>query len=167
MKRLPSFLLLALYAVAMMVAGGCAASARTGAGLDRTQGLTLDMHVRDGGAMWLYDVRADGGIGYAGGHDATLRRFSWTDTMSDEEIAELRLLVERFNWTNRQRSRETGEGARRYTVNVRQAGGGGGRFEVQGDREDVVAINALLHRICLRRLDAELDALPQPGLRPR
>lgn len=167
MKRLLSFLLFASCLAAIMTAGGCAANSRTGTGPDRTQGLTLDMFVRDGGAMWLYDVRDDGSISYAGGQDAAQRRFSWTGTMSDEEIAELRSLVNRFNWTTRQRSRETGDGTRRYTINVRQAGGGGGRFEVRGDREDVAAVNALLHRICLRRLDAELDALPQPGLRPR
>ncbi len=127
-----------------------------------TGGIRLELHVSGPQNLAvLYRVEPDGTIAYGGGPDARARRTTWTGRMTDQEIAELRSLLERHGWLDRKPA-STGE-PRALVSRIEVKGPGGfHRYTVRGESTDVEPVQEFLDRVARRRLDEVLDSLPRP-----
>jgi hypothetical protein len=165
-ERLPpmprsELLTIHLLVIALNLAG-CASSHGPRAN-SPTSGLELTMFVRDStSAEAFYRVWRDGTLGFGGGMDARLERTSWTGPMSAEEIRALHRLLEVHNWysANPVSTHAPKDQLYRITVHAPQARK---RFRVKGESPDVQPIRKLLEHASLRRLEGELQRLPEPS----
>lgn len=132
-----------------------------------TGGLELRMFVRDAsGAESLYQVNRDGSIEFGGGVNARLDRTTWKGQLTLDEIQRLRSLIESHGWYERNPP-STGEPPDmlyRVTINSTQARK---RFKVMGESSEVAPVRDVLFHAALRRVQPDLERLPQPSvLRP-
>jgi len=151
----------AAIAIALTVAGGCAAPAPPA--VDATGGVTLHLRMFDteGGAAALYDVARDGTLGFGGGIDARIDAIAWTGAMSAEEIADLRAALEAQQWFDPPPKGDGNPETLSYQVDLRGPSGRA-RFRATGRCPPVEAVLAVLDRIARKRFDPYLQTLPQP-----
>ncbi len=142
---------------------GCASSQRAGGD---SIGIALDLLVEQDDSIALYRVADDGTISFAGGYDARMRRFTWTDDLTQQEISSLRTILEARIWNDRRRDRgEVREGERRSTIMLHAPQRN--RIIVHGQQpQEVQDLEELLVEAAARRFEHEIEALPKPGPLP-
>lgn len=114
----------------------------------------------------LYRVERDGSIHWGGGMKARLDKTIWTGQMTEDERRQLHELLVQHQWFDRDPVSTNEPKGRRYEVNV-SGTDGSNHFRAKGANAEIEPVANLLEKICLRRLEPELKALPQPGLQKR
>jgi len=124
------------------------------------------MYVRDASLAESYYVIDDKGqLGFGGGLDARLTRTSWTTTLSEAEIGELNRLIDQHRWIGGG-FKSTNEPAKFiYRIDVRNSEGSS-RYNLKGDHPEIAPVRDWLHNVSLRRLEPDLQKLPEPGKQP-
>ena len=128
-----------------------------------TGGLEFTLFVRDStGSESFYQVTPDGSLGWAGGLYARLYSPKWSGALTADEIKTLQtLLAERQYFLSKPPS--SGEPEKHiYRVYV-NAPEHRTRFTVKGMSPEIEPIRELLANASLRRLEDDLDRLPQPS----
>lgn len=157
------FLVLSVLCVSVVSSGGCTSSVGGPPADTPTGGLEFRMFVRDGsGAESLYQVNRDGSIEFGGGMKARLDDTAWKGQLTPDEIHQLRELVESHGWYQRNPAStdQPPKMIQRVTLNSPQVRR---RFRVKGESPDVAPIRELLDHAALRRLEPDLERLPQPS----
>ena len=152
-------------AVFWAIVAGCAGKSP---GLDRPEvvfadGFYLELWIlgQDRYAV-MYRVNGAHRLGFGGGADAFNRRISWVGTLTDEQYAELQVLLERHGWFAGTVSTQ-GEPHERITRVRLRWPGGSRRFKVTGDSADIDPVRELLDGVARQRLQRDLDRLPEAG----
>lgn len=147
----------------MVLLCGCASNPAARERLpDRTDGLDLRLYIEmNEHTAVLYRVRPEGTLSFGGGRDAFFGHMSWTGDMTDEEIAQLHALLDEHAWFVRE-PRSNGE-PQDYRIEINATGSqrARARYRIQGKSAAVEPIADFLSQIALRRLQPELDRLPQ------
>jgi hypothetical protein len=137
--------------------------------VDRTGGVAMRLYWEEpgeaagGGRSAYYEVAEDGAFRAGGGRLAQERRTDFRTALADADVAEFLDLV---------------RAARHDVPPTEAAGGERARFEIEfrengswtpGPAEGVAveALRAWCAGVALRRFDATIDALPEPGRRAR
>lgn len=107
----------------------------------------------------FFKVTAKGEIEYGGGMRAFNSTTGWSGAMSAEEIREFLTLLESTGWCA-QEPPDDRESATRVQIAVRCAEGRH-TWNVRGEPETVTRMEAFLDPIARRRLNPELDRLPE------
>ncbi len=162
-------LIVAMACITAVYGAGCASTSSSQNRHSRNSlaGFEFELMLRDEtGSEALYRVDRDGNISFGGGLDARLGKTSWTGAMTDDELRELRDLLAAQDWF-RQKPVATDEPRQRvYAVSL-HAPENRTRFRVRGENQQLEPLRAFLHRLSLRRLEDDLNRLPQPGLQRR
>jgi hypothetical protein len=128
-----------------------------------TGGIDLRMFVHDHtGAEALYVVHKDGTFEFGGGMAARLDKTFWTGAISADEGQQLQSLIEENRWfEDRPKSTNQPESFR-YRIHINSPQGRT-RITLKGQHPRVEPVRQMLDRIALRRLDSDLQQLPQPS----
>ena len=152
-------------AVVWAIVAGCAGKSP---GLDRpevvfAEGFYLELWIlgQDRYAT-LYRVNGARRLGFGGGPDAFNRRINWVGTLTDQQYTELQDLLERHGWFAGTVN-SPGEPPERITRVRLRWPGGSRRFKVIGDSADIEPVRELLDGVARRRLQRDLDRLPEAG----
>jgi hypothetical protein len=150
---------------ALLVACGCGGQRSTE--LTGESELLLEMSVRDEtNSERLYKIDRAGWISFGGGFQARMGTTTWTGSLSDVERQEIADVINQQGWFTSPIVSTNEPKDRVYRVDI-DAPPGHRRFKVVGHNERMDAVEQVLGRICLRRLDGELERLPEPGLQQR
>jgi len=126
----------------------------------------LSMYVRDATfAEEFYEIDRNDQLGFGGGLDARFNRATWNIAMTADEQMELNTLIERLDWMGGDLKSTHEPPKFIYRIQVRNETGHA-RYDLKGDHPQVSPIRELLHAISLRRLEPELQKLPEPGKQP-
>lgn len=114
----------------------------------------------------LYRIERDGTFNWGGGLNALIDKTTWAGQMTDDERRQLYDLLITHGWFERDPvSTNVPEGS---VTRVDLSGdAGSNHFKVRGQNADVQPVLDLLDRISRRRLEPDLQMLPQPGLQKR
>jgi hypothetical protein len=154
-----SFLTLVVLTLAATGCGGQKSTELTG-----ESELVLEMSVRDEtNAERLYKIDRDGSISFGGGFRARVGTTTWTGSLSADERQEIATVINQQGWFTTPIVSTNEPKDRVYRVDIK-APPGHRRFKVVGHNERMNAVEQVLGRICLRRLEGELERLPEPGL---
>ena len=156
---------IALVLVAILFSlAGCAALQRSGT---RTGDIEMTMYARSSdGAESLYEIRKNGTLAFGGGMDARLDSPKWTGDMTDDEIARMRQLLEQCNWLRpTPKAMDRPEGDQRLYRIWLTAPGVVKQFSLKGEHPSLQPLRELFERAALRRLEPDLQKLPQPSIR--
>jgi len=128
--------------------------------------LRLTMYVRDASlAEAYYEVSSKGEFGFGGGLDARFTRASWTTPLTETDLNELNALIEQNNWIGGDFKSTNEPKSFIYRIDVRNPAGHR-RHDLKGDHPNVAPVRDWLHTISLRRLEPDLQKLPEPGKQP-
>lgn len=122
--------------------------------------LTLSMH--DETADELFEIHRDGTFRFGGGMDARLGHTSWSTRLDDADRQRLADLIDRHGWIAGNLKSTGSPESLRYRISIR-TDRGSARHSLKGHHPDVEPIYQELRKISLRRLDADLQRLPEPG----
>ena len=110
----------------------------------------------------LYRVNGARELGFGGGVDAFNRNLSWEGELTPGEYERLQELLGEHGWFDGTAT-STGEPRKRVTrVRIRR-NGRGWRDTLRGVCEDVEPVRQLLDQASRRRLQGDLDRLPEAG----
>ena len=150
---------------ALLMSVGCASTGSTGQRGDRTDGVRLTLQVERGSnSIVRYAVDRDGSVSYAGGAVAQREEWSWTGSLTDDEIAQFLGLIREHQW-------ERGDLDRRgdvagdvvvyridlWTPAVRD------RYRHVGESDRIMPMRDFLESVTQRRNADFMSTLPQPS----
>ena len=114
----------------------------------------------------LYRIERDGTFNWGGGLNALVDKTTWAGPMTNEERKQLYDLLITYGWFERDPV-STNEPEGRITRVDLSGDPGSNHFKVRGQNADVQPVLDLLEKISRRRLEPDLQMLPQPGLQKR
>ena len=151
--------------VIMALAAGCAGQSPTinERGVVFADDFYLELWIKgEANYATLYRVNGEHRLGYGGGADAFNRRISWVGTLTDEQYAQLQVLLEQHGWFAGSVS-SPGEPAERVTRVQLRWPGGSRRFKIKGESADVEPVRQLLDDAARQRFQRDLERLPEAG----
>ncbi len=161
--RLLSFLCVFSCAMSLTACGGAPKTTQ----LEADAPMVLDFSVRDEtNSERLYRIDRDHNISFGGGFQARLGNTPWTGALSEQDRIDIAHVINQQDWFGAKIESTNDPKERVYRIDI-DAPPGHRRFKVVGRNERVASVEAVLERICLRRLDPELQRLPEPGLQKR
>lgn len=110
----------------------------------------------------IYRVNGDRVLGWGGGRDAVSRRVSWTGVLDPQRYDRLRVLLEQEGWLAGG-VESSGAPRKRITRVSLRWDGRSRRYSLRGECPAVEPLAALLDEACRKRLEPELESLPQAG----
>jgi len=151
--------------IVLIVAGGCGALGGTDRAASPTRGVSMSLDIRkpDQQIYELFRVTDAGRMEYGGGMRAFNGSTSWSTELSRAEIDEFLSLLAASGWCD-SRPEDDDASSIRCRIEV-VCEGGRHSFTVRGEPESVVRMRAFLDPIARRRLDPELDRLPEASER--
>jgi hypothetical protein len=158
-------MMIGLFLSAMVAcsSGGGPASTQPTLRASESDDITMQMSIRDEFSQdILYRVEKDGSISFGGGIKALIDKTTWTGQMTDDERRQLHDLILQHGWFERDPVSTNDPKTRVYRIDLRGPEGHNS-FKVVGQNADVQPIADLLAKICLRRLEPDLQKLPEPG----
>ncbi|MBM4114117.1 MAG: hypothetical protein FJ253_12235, partial [Phycisphaerae bacterium] len=145
---------------------GCDTISETERAESPTGGVELSLQIlRTGEQKYeLYKVTAKGEIEYGGGFKAFNGTTGWTGRLTPEEIREFLVVLASTGWCDTE-PHDDPESTTRVAIEVR-CDEGRHTWSVRGESEEVKKMHALLDPIARRRLESDLDRLPDPNEPP-
>lgn len=113
----------------------------------------------------LYRIRPTNTFEFAGGRDALSGQATYTTLLSREEVDRVRLRIAEVGWESRAPVSTDDPPKRRFAIRFTTERGSFS-YRVRGESSDVRPVLDLLDGFSRRRLKADLDRLPEPGLQP-
>ncbi len=152
--------------VVTLAIAGCASGSHTDAKVaEGAFNGDLTMFSRDGtDAEEYFKVSPDGTLGFGGGMNARLEKISWTGPMTVEELKLLGELIATHDWCKRDwvSTRQPEKALYRMSLQTAECRR---TIRVKGEHPDVDPVRDLLRKASLRRLQPDLDRLPQPSIK--
>ncbi|MCA9296174.1 MAG: hypothetical protein KC983_06640 [Phycisphaerales bacterium] len=111
----------------------------------------------------LYRIRPNDTFEFAGGRDALSGQATYTTLLSREEVDRVRLRIAEVGWETREPVSTDDPPKRRFAIRFTTERGSYS-YRVRGESPDVRPVLELLDDFSRRRLKADLDRLPEPGL---
>ena len=151
--------------LALPANSGCSSTSATRAN-SPTGGLSVEMSItgKDNFAA-LYRVERDGTIHFGGGQDAQLNKTSWTGQFTNEDVEQLRALLNEHGWFDETPTSSAIDADRKYRIDLRWPGGHRS-FKVTGKSSMIAPIEDLLVEIANRRHEVFLESLPKASEPP-
>lgn len=142
---------------------GCGGAPKT-TEIDADSELTLEMSVRDEtNSERLYKIDRSRTISFGGGFQARLGTTTWTGELTPEDRAAIASVINQQGWFTSRIESTNDPKNRVYRIDL-IGPPGHERIKVVGRNDRVEPVEQVLERICLRRLDGDLQRLPEPGL---
>lgn len=159
-------LALAIGAMVVLAIQGCASDQHTDAkAASGAFSGDLTLFSRDGtDAEEYFKVSQDGTIGFGGGMNARLEKISWTGPMTPEELKSLGELIASHDWCKRDWVSTRVPEKALYRISL-QTDECHRTIRLKGEHPDVNPVRDLLRKAALRRLQPDLDRLPQPSIK--
>lgn len=146
----------------------CTSTSGVGDPSTATGGISLEVESRntDSQHMALYLVSPDGTLDWGGGRNAMNGTTTWQGTLSTEQIAALRTLLEEDGWFD---GKPKGSGTPRSRIGrvMLRSERGNRRYELRGECPAFDRLAALLESAARGRHEAHLNTLPVAGDRMR
>lgn len=161
--------LVGVCAVAVLAVAGCRGagpSAKAVPTVNMAGGFYLELQIlgRENFAV-LYRVNGKRQLGFGGGLDAVNQTISWAGRLTEQEYSDLHEQLEINGWFAGTVT-STGQPPKRVTRFNLYWPGGHRRFKGKGESSQVEPVEALLSQASRRRLDKDLQLLPEPGPQP-
>lgn len=159
---------LAVVSVLLATMASCTSTSGVGDPSTATGGVRLEVESRDTESqlMALYVVSPNGTLDWGGGRNAMQGTTTWQGTLTAEQIAALRTLLEEDGWFD---GRPKGSGTPRSKVGrvMLRSDRGNRRYELRGECPAFDRLVALLESAARGRHEAHLNTLPVAGDRMR
>ena len=156
--------LIGLLVSAIMLSAFTGCTTTTGlAQPERPDAFALQAKVfRPGNRVTLYRVQPDGTISFGGGMNALHDETTWSGALTEDEMTQLRSVLEQHDWFRTPPPRGDGPEDDRAIVSLRRMRYQQ-KFTVYGDNDLVDRMLQVLERASRRRHDSYLKRLPEPG----